>query len=161
MAKGLNAQEVLTNIENCINELERMKGTYDYDYNRHYRKGWGANATYSFCIRAVCRELSIFDWWNKHLSLSQLKQMRAFVKTAMTMGFNGYVCFKVGAVGCSHGMWAAKEESTDGYSPKCDTLFHSFRCDTNYWDVCINDEWQRRCDLSLKDVKCIIARKAV
>lgn len=156
MAKGLNAQVVLTNIENCIKELESMKGQYIYD-GRYVRKGWGANAKYAFHIREVCTELSIFDWWNEELSMSQLKQMRAFVKTAIKLGFTGYVCFKVGAVGCSHGMWANKDESLDGYSPKdSDTLFHSFRCDENYWSVCINNTWSYY-DLSLKQVKEFIA----
>jgi hypothetical protein len=159
--KGLNANEVLDNINKCMAELEELKGKYPLTDYRYIRKGWGSDATYSFRMRAVCKELSIFDWWNDKLSLSQLKQMAAFVKTAIKLGFTGYVCFKVGAVGCSHGMWAAKEESLDGWSPKCDTLFHSFRCDENYWDVCLNNEWQRRCDLSLKDVKNIIAKGGV
>ena len=90
-------------------------------------------------IREVCDRLSIFDWWNEYLSYSQLKSMEAFLKTAIKLGFSGYVCFKVGATGCTHGMWANKVESTTGHSPDGDWLFHSFRCDTNDWDVRIGD----------------------
>lgn len=160
MAKGLNANEVLENINNCIKELEGINGTYSDNYDRYARHGWGRNAKYAFYIREVCNELSIFDWWNKELSMSQLKQMKAFVQTAIKLGFTGYVCFKVGAVGCSHGMWAAKEESLDGYSPKCDTLFHSFRCDLNEWSICLNNKWGS-CEMKLADIKKAIEQGGV
>ena len=88
-----------------------------------------------FKISAVFDELSIFDWWNDTLSINQLKQMRTFLQQAIKLGFTGYVCFKVGASGCSHGMWAHKSESTDGYSPDGDCLFHSFRSGDNYFDM--------------------------
>lgn len=156
MDKGLNAVEVLANIEKCIAELETAKADWAnrdstrIAYNQRFR------------INVVCDELSIFDWWNSTLSLSQLKQMHAFVKTAIKMGYNGYVCFRVGAVGCSHGMWAHTDESTDGYSPDSDVLFHSFRCDENYWDAKRGDEWcshsiPKQWDkVSLSDVKTFL-----
>lgn len=156
MDKGLNAVEVLANIEKCIAELETAKVDWtNRDSNR-------IAYTQRFRINVVCDELSIFDWWNSTLSLSQLKQMRAFVKTAIKMGYKGYVCFRVGAVGCSHGMWAHTDESTDGYSPDSDVLFHSFRCDENYWDVKRGDEWcshsiPKQWDkVSLSDVKTFL-----
>lgn len=154
--KGLNAQEVLENINKCIAEIRNGIEFY-WRYPRYARTRSG---NVGFKIREVCEELSIFDWWNEELSMSQLKQMRAFVKTAIKLGFTGYVCFKVGATGCSHGMWAAKDESLDGYSPKCDTLFHSFRCDENNWSICLNDKWGAY-NMTLAEIKDAIARKEV
>lgn len=142
-----NAQYVLNNVNKCIAELEGFIKTYgDYDVNRisGYHK--------RFRMRAVYDELSIFDWWKEYLSLSQLKQMKSFLETAIKLGFNGYVCFKVGASGCSHGMWAHKAESENGYSPDGDVLFHSFRSGDNYYSVKINDVWSDY-ELNLKGVK--------
>lgn len=135
MDKTMNAVQVLKNIYKAIAELEKAnKGAYNYE--RYSYRGFGHNEKVSFKIDSVYEELSIFDWWNKNLSMSQLKQMKKFVETAISLGFTGYVCFKVGAKGCSHGMWAYKNESTDG-----DTLFHSFRSGDNYYDMKLNDEW--------------------
>ena len=122
-------------------------------------------------IAVVYKNLSIFDWWLDHLSLTQLKQMRDFLKTAGEMGYNGYVCFKVGAKGCSHGMWAFKEESTTGHSPDGECLHHSFRSGDNYWDVLLpsglwlsdryrnsegrSEKWQ----FTLKEVKTALAEE--
>lgn len=87
-------------------------------------------------MREVCEPLSIFDWWRERLSVTAMKEMRTFLRTAKSLGFDGYVCFKVGAEGCASGMWAYKSESTDGYSPKgCEFLYRSFQCKNNYWDV--------------------------
>lgn len=87
-------------------------------------------------ISNVCDDLSIFDWWVEDLSVSRMKDMRTFLRTAKDLGFSGYVCFKVGAEGCASGMWAHREESTDGYSPKgCEFMYRSFQCKNNYWDV--------------------------
>ena len=165
-----NAENVLKNVEACIAELERLSDprNTEFDSNRHITKwisSWRGNGhrRYYFRMRNVCDELSIFDWWNDTLSVSQLKQMRSFLKTAIKLGFKGYACFKVGATGCSHGMWVAKEESTNGYSPKCDTIFHSFRCDENHWDVEINGKWMERKEgkdgykFSLKEIKEALA----
>ena len=88
----------------------------------------------------VCTDLSIFDWWVDELSLSRLKEMRTFLREAIKLGFNGYVCFKVGATGCANGMWAHKLESANGYSPDdCDFLYKSFTPAYNYWDITFAD----------------------
>lgn len=86
-------------------------------------------------IADVYDDLSIFDWWNEYLSKSQLKDMRRFLKEAIKLGYTGYVCFKVGATGCANGMWAHKEETTDGYSPDGECLYKSFTPAYNYWSV--------------------------
>lgn len=168
-----NAQNVLDEVNNHIAELESVDGT-DWDWKRIRRialrkvRGeswhWEYKSSYAFMISAVYKELSIFDWWNETLSMSQLKQMKKFLETAIQLGFTGYVCFKVGAAGCAHGMWAHKEESTTGYSPDCDTLYHSFRSGDNYWDMQINDKWMRytipnadgRYKFTLKEVKNVL-----
>ena len=100
MKNGMNAKEVLANVVAMIAEGEA--------YNAE-NKRWRLKMRWR--IYDVCDRLSIFDWWNEYLSVSQLKQMRKFLETAITMGYAGYVCFKVGAAGCSHGMWAHKQES--------------------------------------------------
>lgn len=133
-----NAQEILNNVNECIEELERAKEYYDYDPYRITLIGYTSKA---FRMRSVCEELSIFDWWNDNLSLSQLKQMRTFLKTAISLGFTGYVCFKVGAKYCANGMWAYKEESTTGYSPDGDALYHSFISGENYYEAKLNGVW--------------------
>jgi len=89
----------------------------------------------NYYIRNVYMDLSIFDWWKDTLSQSNLKDMRKFLKEAIKLGYTGYVCFKVGVTGCSNGMWAFKEESTDGYSPKGDAIYKSFTPAYNYWQV--------------------------
>lgn len=115
-------------------------------------------------IRKVYGDLSIFDWWNDHLSVSQLKQMQKFLKVAEELGYNGYVCFKVGAAGCSHGMWAHKKETTDGYSPDGECLFHSFRSGENYYDAELADgtwmheKYDGKYEFTLKEVRAEIER---
>jgi len=93
-----------------------------------------------YCRRVddVYSELSIFDWWIYTLSVSNMKKMRIFLKEAIRLGFDGYVCFKLGASGCANGMWAYKEESTDGYSPDGDFIYRSFSPDYTYWSFSIN-----------------------
>lgn len=145
---GMNAQEVLNNVDAMLNVAEFFK-------ERHgCAKKWK--------ISEVCDRLSIFDWWNEMLSVSQLKQMREFLQTAIKLGFDGYVCFRVGAKYCSHGMWAHTEGSKDGYSPdKGSVLFHSFRSGDNYWDCKTDagwmnelaDEYKGRYEFTLKEVK--------
>lgn len=115
-------------------------------------------------ITAVFDDLSIFDWWNDYLSLSQLKEMKMFLRNAGGLGYNGYVCFKVGAAGCSHGMWAYKKESTDGHSPDGEALYHSFRSGDNYWDARLPDgRWMHekyemtKYKFTLKEVKAELA----
>ena len=161
----MNATKVLENINNCIEELEEANKGYGIDFKRMQYKGWSNKK--NFRIDAVCEELSIFDWWKETLSLSQLNEMKAFVGTAIKLGFTGYVCFKVGAAGCSHGMWAHKKESTNGYSPDGACLYHSFRSGDNYWDACDdNGKWMHdkyateedSCpDFTLKQIKAELA----
>lgn len=166
-----NAENVLKAVNNCIAELEEANKVWSMPnsgYGRMDRRGYSGKKV--FKISAVCGELSIFDWWNNGLSLSQLKQMKKFLEQAISLGFTGYVCFKVGAKGCSHGMWAHKEESTDGYSPEGDVLFHSFRSGDNYFDMKLDDKWMReltgnpedketeRYEFSLKEVKEVLAK---
>ena len=117
----MKTEEILRNVEEHITEGESLK------------------------ISKVYNELGIFDWWNETLSISQMKQMRSFLKTAIDFGYTGYACFKVGAAGCSHGMWAYKEESEDGYSPNYGgCIFHSFRSGDNYYSICNDDGiWMR------------------
>lgn len=122
-----------------------------------YKKKWGYYPKHR--IADVCDELSIFDWWNEYLSVSQLKQMQKFLKVAEELGYNGYVCFNVGAAGCSHGMWAYKAESANGYSPDGECLFHSFRSGDNYYDAeladgrWIHDLYPDKYGFTLKEVK--------
>ena len=144
MKNGMNAKEVLANVVAMIADGE----AYNSENRRNRR--WR--------IYSVCNELSIFDWWNEYLSVSQLKEMRRFLETAITMGYTGYVCFKVGAKYCANGMWAHKKESEDGYSPDGECLYHSFVSGANDWDIKLADgTWLHdrdgRCNHSLKEVK--------
>lgn len=135
-----NAAAVLEQVKACIAELEEASQQYCInDWNRMQHYGYGTKKV--FKTVAVCEELSIFDWWNETLSMNQLKKMQEFLDKAIKLGFTGYVCFKVGAAGCANGMWAHKEESTDGYSPnEGGCLFRGFRSDTyNEWDAELED----------------------
>lgn len=169
MDKTMNAVKVLENIDRAIAELTARTNngyTVPMDWERFCHKGYDSYKGWCFKMDAVYSELSIFDWWNDTLSLSQLKQMKKFVETAISLGFTGYVCFKVGAKHCSHGMWAYKNESTDGYSPDGDTLFHSFRAGDNYYDMELDGVWMHKkyatedndCpDFTLKQIKAELA----
>lgn len=157
--KKNNAQEILNHVNAGIELLEEAKKMNYSDFHARYgydgaikEFGWSASSR-AFNIDKIYSDLSIFDWWNNKLSLSQLKQMRAFLRQAINLGFTGYVCFKVGAAGCSHGMWAHKEETTDGYSPDGDVLFHSFRNGDCYWDMKLNDEWMHD-KYATKEYRC-------
>ena len=127
--KPTTAQQVLNNINLYIEDAEA------WNKDHHYvKKNWKT--------RDVCDNLSIFDWWVDELGLSHLKSMKMFVENAIKMGFDGFVCFKVGAKYCASGMWAYKAESTDGYSPKGEALYRSFYPSGNWWDVCDeNEKW--------------------
>ena len=123
-----NAKPVLANVEKSIEDIQ-------HTWNHRLR------------IREVCDQLSIFDWWNDELSATQLKAMKSFLTTAIKLGYDGYVCFKVGAKYCASGMWAYKAESTDGYSPKGACIYRSFQSGGNYWDACDEDGcWLASCD---------------
>lgn len=165
--KEMNAAKVLENVNACIAELEEVNKPRNWscDFSRMTFVGWQSKK--AFKIDAVCEELSIFDWWPKTLSMSRLKEMKGFLETAIKLGYTGYVCFKVGAEGCAHGMWAAKAESEDGYSPDGKTLYKSFRPGDWYWDVCDeNGDYQGKydndhCGMTLKDVKAWIKGREV
>lgn len=92
-------------------------------------------------IDVINDELSIFDWWPERLTITHMKQMRTFLREAIKLGYTGYVCFKVGASGCANGMWAYKDESTDGFSPKGDVIYRSFSPKYTYWSVKVNGKW--------------------
>lgn len=114
MEKGLNAQQVLDNLNGLHNESVRIRDVYG--------------------------DLEIFDWWPDKLTTARQREMRAFLKLAIELGYTGYVCFKVGASGCANGMWAHKSESEDGYSPKGECLYRSFTPDYVHYDFCNDDE---------------------
>ena len=141
MDKTMNAEKVLANVNACIEELveANKKASWTLEYKRYHRRGWGDKVTTSLKINAVYDELSIFDWWPETLSVSNLKQMKAFLETAIKLGYKGYVCFKVGASGCANGMWAHKNESTDGYSPEGEFLYRSFTPEYTAWDARLAD----------------------
>lgn len=142
----MKAQEILNNVNDYIKTSETIKAT------RGYSKKWD--------IRNHCDRLGIFDWWNDTLSVSQLKQMKKFLETAIELGYTGYVCFQVGASGCSHGMWAHELDSDTGYSPnEGGCLYHSFRNGDNYYDLKINGQWlgnDEKYQYSLKEIKAIL-----
>ena len=111
------------NAEPVLERLEKM-----------IEAGWSRR------IDVVYDDLSIFDWWSEKLTITHMKQMRTFLKEAIKLGYTGYVCFKVGAHGCANGMWAHKEETKDGYSPKGDFIYRSFTPDYTNWQAKINDK---------------------
>lgn len=124
--KKYNAQPVLLAVEKWIRILEIRQKNARYYYDRLEARGLDMDEVFD--------DLSIFDWWRNKLSLTQLKQMRTFLKEAIKLGYTGYVCFKVGATGCANGMWASKEPTTNGYSPKCDFIYRSFTPDYTCWE---------------------------
>ena len=124
-----NARAVLDKVEDRIAILEEQRAIHTERYGHPLRH-------YSFPMRTVYAELSIFDWWVDELSLTRLKEMRRFLKLAIYLGYTGYVCFKVGVTGCANGMWAHTKESENGYSPKdCDFLYRSFTPEYTYYDI--------------------------
>ena len=156
-----NANEILANVTEWMERLETETPSIGSPV---VWKGWKGKK--ALRIARVNGELSIFDWWNEDLSMHQLKQMKKFLETAISLGYTGYVCFKVGAAGCSHGMWAHKKESTDGYSPDGACLYHSFRSGDNYYDACddkgvwLHDVFEQS-DYSLKEIKELLKLERV
>ena len=120
--ENLNAEHIRDLLEEHIGKLENKT------YNRTLE------------INSVYRELSIFDTFKNHLSITDLKNMKHFLNTAMELGFRGYTCFKVGASGCANGMWCHVKPSTDGYSPDGECLWRSFTPDYTEWALIVNDE---------------------
>ena len=76
----------------------------------------------------------------KIISVANQKDMKRFLNLAIELGYTGYVCFKVGASGCANGMWAHKEQSEDGYSPKGECLYRSFSPDYVYYNAKLSDD---------------------
>ena len=151
---------ILKNIESAIAELEAAPDNEcenGFDNSRMCMR----NGHKAFRMNAVYKDLEIFDWFTDALSLSRLKQMRSFLREADRLGFSGHTTFKVGCSGTTHGMWAYKNESTNGYSPECDCLFHSFRPDYNYWDVRLNGTWlgdrMGKNEFSLREIKAAVS----
>lgn len=172
MKKGLNASEVLANVEAMLMDAATSKvkvrdwSCYAYIRYRYVNKRW--------LIDDVYKDLSIFDWWNDYLSVSQLRQMRDFLKAAIKRGFTGFACFKVGAKYCANGMWVHTKESEDGLSPDGSRIYHSFTPEHSYWDVCDESgKWIARTDRkdkygydigyqhTLKEVDAFLAEKGM
>lgn len=108
-------------------------------------------------IDNVYDELSIFDWWPEYLSQNHLKQMRTFLRNAISAGFDKYCCFKVGASGCANGMWASDVPSTDGHSPDGGrTLYRSFTPDYTYYDVDLGNGFTHNDFKTFKECKDFI-----
>lgn len=133
--ENINAKTILKKVEEYLetltlelNEFKRKRNYY-YSYSRP-----------SLSIRKTYTELSIFDWWKDNLSITDLKNMKHFLETAIAMGYDGYVCFKVGAKYCANGMWAHKDLSTDGHSPDGDFIYRSFTPEYVEWDAEIDGE---------------------
>ena len=131
-----NAGPVLANVEAAI------KGV-DSRWSRKYP------------IREVCDDLSIFDWWPDEIGATGLKAMRSFIKNAIRLGFDGYVCFKVGAKGCASGMWAYKKESQNGYSPDGPCIYRSFYSTGNYYDACDSSGHWLTTDTPYDEIKTV------
>ena len=133
------AAEVLKRVEARITEWETHGG-----YHR-------------LKISDCYEEFSIFDWWPEYLTKSKLYEMRQFLKEAIKLGYEGYVCFKVGAKGCANGMWAHTElETDDGYSPNgCPVLYRSFTPAYTYWDITSKDGKWNFSDKEYDELKTI------
>lgn len=117
-----NAREVLSKLNDLIDNIDNM-------YEHKYR------------VADICFDLNIFDWWLDDIYKNKLLEMERFLKESIKLGYDGYVCFKVGAEGCSNGMWAHKEESINGYSPSGDALYKSFTPSYNYWSIKSRGQW--------------------
>lgn len=142
-----NTEKVMELVKAHIERLEKR------DYARYV------------LIDRVYDELSVFDWWKNTLSLTDLKNMYRFLNIAHKLGYNGYVCFKVGCSGCSNGMWASKETSINGYSPDGDFIYRSFTPDYISWDAEVDGELlsekYKDSEMSLRKLKGILTNKKV
>lgn len=137
--KDKNAKVVLEEVEQLIAEYENKKAEID---SRHYSRWEWKPRVKGYPMRDVYKRLSIFDWWTDTLGITHLRQMRGFLREAIKLGFTGYVCFKVGATGCSNGMWAHTDESTTGYSPDTgERIYRSFTPAYTYWQFTKNGVW--------------------
>ena len=119
---GWTTESILKNVDNYVAQMDAYRQTYK------------RNST--LYIREVCSDIAIFDWFKPQLSYNRLKEMQMFLRVAMGYDFKGYVCFKVGSAGTANGMWAYKEETTNGFSPEGVTLYRSFSTeDKPYWRI--------------------------
>ena len=148
----ITAKLVLENVRKCLEELDKSETGVGYSDRTKYSRWSNKRKLYTKVFRTyeVCEELSIFDWWGDTLSRSQLKEMESFLKEAIKLGYDGYVCFKVGATGCANGMWAHKELSKTGYSPDGECIYKSFTPDYNYWSVSDGNDWYPNGDDGVK-----------
>ena len=71
----MNAHEVIENVSRYIAEGEAKKA----------RTG----VSPKYFIREICNDLGIFDWWNEYMSLTQLRQIKSFLETAISCGYDG------------------------------------------------------------------------
>lgn len=143
----MNTRDCLENVNNLIADLEKSS------LNR-YR------------MNDIYHRTGIFDWFKDYLTITDLKQMRSFLNNALKLGFEGYVCFKVGATGCANGMWAHKNESTNGYSPDGDYLYRSFTSEYTYYAVCIDEvtypaRVEYDCCSTVKKLKDYLGKKGI
>lgn len=139
MYKKYNAEPVLKEVEKLIAEYEQKKAEID---SRHYSYWSVKPRVKGYPMDDVYERLSIFDWWVETLGIAHLRQMRSFLREAVKLGFTGYVCFKVGAEGCTNGMWAHTDESLDGSSPNTgECIYRSFAPSYTYWSFTKNGEW--------------------
>lgn len=111
--------------------MERLYEYIEEDKNYYSRLNKHMRIPIDTCYKG----LSVFDWFKNNLTRTDLNNMLDFCSLAAALGFNGYVCFKVGASGCANGMWAHKELSTDGFSPKGDFIYRSFTPDETYYAI--------------------------
>ena len=116
-----------------------------------------ATAHVKWKIDDVCNLYSIFDWHKDNLTCSDLTKMKTFCTLAIALGFDGYVCFKVGDSYGTNGMWAFKDKSETGYSPDGDFIYRSFSPHRTYYAISNNgtiyppretyDSWHKPSDL--------------
>lgn len=126
----LNTVTALNEVETLIDWAGDVAEWQDKEKEpAYYKPGKG------YKVDDVYKRLSIFDWWNDHLSVSQLKDMRTFLREALKLGFTGYVCFKVGATGCANGMWAYVNQTEDGFSPDGPFIYKSFTPEYSEWSA--------------------------
>ena len=148
----MKANQVLENVKDIIKEMDGIIPSPQT--GRIVRKG----SRRAVNLRKTYQELSVFDWWEDTVSKKQLKEMESFLKQAIKFGYTGHVEFKVGAKGCSHGMWAYRVENPHDNSDNPECLFHSFRPGDNYYSVKLDNGWieaanGRPAELTLKELK--------
>ena len=122
-----------------MGKYENKNAAYVLDNVYQLLDDMNESGTKSYRMFSVYSDLSIFDWFKENLTKSDLNKMRQFLEEAIKLGYDGYVCFKVGAKYCANGMWAHKAESEDGYSPRGEFIYRSFTTDYTCWDAKLED----------------------